>query len=195
MFDDRVLHYNQQYHYFESEQPVSNPIFEGGCFLFVVLGMIYVLYAYFIQPRGSPLDTNHVTGTEPWARNYIYPNHWRAGTITGVSEKTSLRQHKLTPHPTAPATPIFSCTIITYIIIYWVILICLSWVWGLLFMPPPTPTATTTVVILPTSTTTYSPAKAVTKSFIRPQYGTGIGWLTPTTTYSRIPPEKLPVFY
>ncbi|CAG8549235.1 624_t:CDS:2 [Ambispora leptoticha] len=158
--------------------------------------MGYLIYAYFIRPRGSPLELGQrLTGREAWTRNYIYPNHWRTGTITGVVEKTGATQNTLTPNQSKSATSILNCTTITYIILYWILVISLSWVWGLLFMPAPVPTQTKTVVSLPTPTTTSYPATAT--FFYRTKYQGVVGnRVTVTTTYTPpVIPEKLPDFY
>ncbi|CAG8559941.1 1692_t:CDS:2 [Ambispora gerdemannii] len=205
MFDERAYFHNSHYHsplaqhhydYFDQE-PVTNLVFEGGCFLFVLFSMGYLIYAYFIRPRGSPLELGQrITGREPWTRNYIYPNHWRAGTITGVVEKTGIAQNALTPNQSRPATSILNCTTITYIILYWMLVISLSWIWGLLFMPASLPTQTKTVVPLPTPTTTSYPA-TTTFFYHRTKYQGVVGnRVTVTTTYTPpIIPEKLPDFY
>ncbi|CAG8600303.1 2215_t:CDS:2 [Funneliformis caledonium] len=70
-----------------------------------------------LRRHGFP---QHITGNEKWVADFIYPNHWKSGSIIEVSHKIGLEKRTQIIIPKSK---------IVFLLVYVSALFILSWMW------------------------------------------------------------------
>ncbi|CAB4397798.1 hypothetical protein RhiirA5_496104 [Rhizophagus irregularis] len=108
----------EYYHASHITQPF-NYVFEYGLFILIMIIFYSTLDLSKLKLKhyGFP---QHVTGNEKWTTDFIYPNHWKNGSIVEVSHK--IGQDNQT-RIIIPTSKIFF--LLGYVFMFFI----LSWMW------------------------------------------------------------------